>query len=164
MFDTHPFNTLESYFVTQSWHYERTDPNLIHLETSGDTTDYDLTFLWQESVNLLHLAVRSDLTAQTCDSSEFYKLLCLINAEIIIGFFVAAPEDGAPVYRLTLPLRTENLHQEQSPHFIHTFESMMTLALDECERFHPALSALINKGHSASNALKQCLIHCEGRA
>ena len=86
------------------------------------------------------------------------SLLALVNEKMWLGHFDLWSEDGLPMYRHSLPLRGAGGAASSQ------VEDLVTVALEECERFYPAFQFVIWGGKSPEESLAAALIETLGEA
>ena len=153
-----PLDILEAMFTANEWPYERSENDEMVVETTGGWCDYRMFFVWRGDMHALYFTCSFDLRIPAEKKRDMNDLLAMINEKIWMGHFDFCSEDGAPVYRHTLPTRgLKTLAVEQ-------LEDMMDIALVECERFYPAFQFLLWGGHSPEEAVSAALLDCVGEA
>jgi hypothetical protein len=85
-------------------------------------------------------------------------LLVTANEKLWLGHFDLFAEEGSVVFRHTVPLRgLSGVSVEQ-------LEDLVDTAVQECERFYPALQLVLWGGYSVEQAISVALMDTLGEA
>jgi hypothetical protein len=153
-----PLDTVEHFISQQDWHFDRHAEEELAVSVSGRWCEYHLWFCWRPEHQSLHLSCAFDLKVPEDKRNGVYALLALMNGRVGIGNFDLYAEEGAVVYRNALLLRgTGGISESQ-------IEDMMELALNESERFFPALQFLLWGGSTPEQALLAAVMEPVGEA
>ena len=52
-----PIDDIETFILTTNWQYDRLTPHEIVVNFKGSYCEYQITIIWLEHTNILHLAV-----------------------------------------------------------------------------------------------------------
>ncbi len=153
-----PLDLVEHVLAEHEWDCDRRDDEELAVGVAGRWCDYHLWFCWHADRRALHLSCALDLKVPAAKRSEVHRLLALINARIAVGNFDLCSDDGPMVFRQALLLRgCAGARAAQ-------VEDMMEIALNECDRFYPALQFLLWGGRSADEAMAAALLETVGEA
>ena len=153
-----PLDILEAMFQANEWPFERSDEEEMVVETTGGWCDYRMFFAWREDLHALYYTCSFDLKIPREKRAGLAQLLVLVNEKMWMGHFDMSPEDGAPIFRHTLPTRGVTSFS------VEQLEDLMDIALAECERFYPAFQFFLWGGHSPEAAVQASLLECQGEA
>ncbi len=155
---SNPLDTLSVSFEELGWSYERPEQNLIAFETSGGWCSYRIQVYRSLSRGLMYFSSRLSCKIPSQERSRLHELLCEINQRMCLGHFDLCPEDGTPTFRHTLPLSALQANS------IEPIEDVLFTAIQECERFFPAIQLVIWGRKSPQEALESAILECQGSA
>jgi hypothetical protein len=153
-----PLDMLAALFEARGWAYDVISDEEVTAEFKGSWTSYQLRAIWREEDNALQLLVFPDVTVPSDKHETIYKALGLINEQIWLGHFDLWSQNGIILFRngnLLPPSGTLGVDQAQT---------IVDVALDECERFYPVFQFIIWGGKSPEDALTAALIETHGEA
>jgi hypothetical protein len=153
-----PLDMLAALFEARGWEYDVISDEEVTAEFKGSWTSYQLRAIWREEDNALQLLVFPDVTAPTEKHETIYKALGLINEQLWLGHFDLWSQNGIILFRngsLLPPNGMLGVDQAQT---------IIDVALDECERFYPVFQFIIWGEKSPEDALAAALIETHGEA
>lgn len=153
-----PIDVVERLVSDNEWTFERPGDDELAVEIAGRWCDYRLFFSWRADAAALHFSCAFDMRVPQIRRAPVHSLLALVNEKMWLGHFDLWSEDGLPMYRHSLPLRgTGGATSAQ-------VEDLVTVALEECERFYPAFQFTIWGGKTPEESLAAALIDTLGEA
>ncbi|MDX1709785.1 MAG: YbjN domain-containing protein [Rhodovibrionaceae bacterium] len=153
-----PLDLLEELISANDWHFDRSSDSELAVEVSGRWCDYHMWFVWQEEARAMYFSCHFDVRVPPTRRAAVMELLTSINERLWLGHFDLAAEEGAPMFRHTIPLRgTQGASVEQ-------LEDLVDTAVMECERFYPALQMVIWGGQTVYEALTTVMMDTVGEA
>lgn len=156
--ETPPLDMLSALFEARGWNHEIVSEEEVTAEFKGSWTSYQIRAIWREEDNALQLLVMPDITVPTDKRNSIYTALGLINEQLWLGHFDLWSSNGLLLFRhgsLLPPSGMLNVDQAQT---------IIDVALDECERFYPVFQFIIWGGKSPEEALAAALIETHGEA
>ncbi len=142
-----PLDLLEELVSAHDWAFDRHSDSELLAEVSGRWCGYHLYCVWQEHAHCMFFSCHFDARVPEDKRHLVYELLAQVNEKLWIGHFDLVAEDGAPLFRHTLPLRgVAGTSVEQ-------LEDLVDAAISECERFYPALQFVVWGGQAVDQAL-----------
>ncbi len=157
-FPSNPIDILEELVVSNDWPFTRSNDSELAVEVGGRWCSYQLCFLWDEASQSVHFSSFIDVRVPRGQRVRVHELMGAVNERLWIGHFELAAEEGAPIFRHTLPLRgTFGASAEQ-------LEDLMDTATIECERFYPALQLVVWGGRSVPDAIATAVMDTLGEA
>ena len=153
-----PLDMLAALFEARGWEYDVISDEEVTAEFKGSWTSYQLRAIWREEDNALQLLVFPDVTAPSEKHETIYKALGLINEQLWLGHFDLWSQNGIILFRhgsLLAPNGMLGVDQAQT---------IIDVALDECERFYPVFQFIIWGEKSPEDALAAALIETHGEA
>ncbi|MTI43635.1 hypothetical protein JM93_02861 [Roseibium hamelinense] len=153
-----PVDTIETVAALNDWLFERSADDEITISMSGAWCDYHVSFSWMEEVEALHLACAFDLKVTELRKTEIIKLLALANEQLWMGHFDLWHKEGVVMFRQSLVLAGG---AEASSSQI---ESMLSNALESCERYYQSFQFVVWAGHTATQAIDTALFETAGEA
>ncbi len=156
--ETAPLEMLAALFNARGWGFEVASDEEIAAEFKGSWTSYQIRAIWREEDNALQLLVMPDVNVPSDKRDDIYKALGLINEQLWLGHFDLWSSNGILLFRhgsLLPPSGMLGVDQAQT---------IIDVALDECERFYPVFQFIIWGGKSPEDALASALIETHGEA
>ncbi|MCC6982790.1 MAG: YbjN domain-containing protein [Bauldia sp.] len=153
-----PVDTIERIAAINDWAFERSGDDEITVSVGGGWCDYHVSFSWMEDLEAIHLACAFDLKVTDARKQEVIRLLSLVNEQMWIGHFDLWGSEGVVMYRQTLLLSGGAEANSQQ------VESLMSTAIESCERYYQAFQFVVWAGKTASEALDSVLFETAGEA
>ncbi len=153
-----PLEVVERLASVNDWAFERAGEDEITILITGRWSDYQVSFTWMNDIEALHLACAFDLKVPDRRQSEVQQLISLVNEQLWIGHFDLWSKDGLVMFRHALVLAggTEASARQ--------CESVLSTALDSCERYFPAFQFVLWAGKPAREALNAAMFETSGEA
>jgi len=153
-----PLDLIEQIVTAHEWLYERASDDEMTVSTTGSWCDYHLHFSWNDRPAALQIVCAFDCRVPKPRIPEVHGLLALINAQIWLGHFDIVEDQGLLLFRYVL-LAAE--HGAVTP---AQCESLLEVAIQECERFFPAFQFVMWGGKTSRDALAAAMIETVGEA
>ena len=154
----HPVDVIEHVAALEDWVFERSGDDEITVSIEGRWCDYHVSVSWMEDVEALHLACAFDMKVPDRRQAEVRRLIAMINEQMWVGHFDMWSNNALLMYRHAL-LLNGGLEASSTQ-----CETMLTMALESCERYFPALQFVIWAGRSAQEAMEAALFETSGEA
>ncbi|MFN3869517.1 MAG: YbjN domain-containing protein [Hyphomicrobiaceae bacterium] len=152
-----PIDLIEHIASTHDWSFDRASDDELTMVVAGTRTDYQLSVNWRGDLETLHLACAFDFKTPDYRSSELYRLVGQINEQLWIGHFDLWAQEGLVMYRQTLLLNGAVATPRQC-------ETLLTAALEACERYYQAFQFVVWAGKESREALVSTMFETEGQA
>jgi hypothetical protein len=156
--ETAPLEMLAALFDARGWEYEIASDEEIAAEFKGSWTSYQIRVIWREEDNALQLLVMPDVSVPSDKRSDIYTALGLINEQLWLGHFDLWSSNGMLLFRHGSLLPPNGLLG------VDQAQTIIDVALDECERFYPVFQFIIWGGKSPEEAMAAALIETHGEA
>ncbi len=153
-----PLDVVERLASGNDWSFERAGDDEITILVSGRWTDYQLSYTWMDELEALHLACAFDLKVPERRQSEVQTLVSLINEQMWIGHFDLWVNQGLIMFRHALVL-TGGVEASG-----RQCESLLSTAIDCCERYFTAFQFVVWAGKGAKEALAAAMFETSGEA
>jgi hypothetical protein len=155
---TNPLDVVERLAAVNDWTFERAGDDEITILVNGRWSDYQVSFTWMDEIEALHLACAFDLKVPDRRQADVQQLIALVNEQMWIGHFDLWTKDGLVMFRHALVLAggTEASGKQ--------CESVLTTALDSCERYFPAFQFVLWAGKLPREALDAAMFETSGEA
>jgi hypothetical protein len=153
-----PLEVVERVASSNDWSFERAAEDEITLLVRGKWTDYQISFTWMYDIEALHLACAFEFKVPERWRAEVQQLISMINEQLWVGHFDLWVNDGLIMYRHALVLAGGV--SASGPQC----ESMLSTALDSCERYFPAFQFVVWAGKSARESLDAAMFETAGEA
>jgi hypothetical protein len=153
-----PLDVVERLASHNDWSFERASDDEITILVTGRWTDYQLSYTWIDDIEALHLACAFDLKLPERRSAEVKALISMINERLWVGHFDLWVAEGMIMFRHALVLAggTEASGKQ--------CESLLSTALDTCERYFTAFQFVVWAGKTAKEALDAAMFETSGEA
>jgi hypothetical protein len=154
----HPLDVVERFASLRDWAFDRADADEMSVTSTGRWADYQVAFTWIEDVEALHIACAFDLKVPERRRTEVLRLVALVNEQLWIGHFDLWSSDDVVMFRHALILAGGAVPTHPQ------CATMMTCAVEACERYYQAFQFVLWAGKSAREALDAVLFETEGEA
>ncbi|MBN2752418.1 MAG: YbjN domain-containing protein [Rhodospirillaceae bacterium] len=154
----HPIELIEQVLSARDWTFERRGDDELAVEIPGRWCDYGVFFALATELETLHISCSLDMRVPEPRRSAVAELLALANEKLWIGHFALWAEEGLPMFRYSLLLGAElTLGADR-------LESLIDVAISECERFYPAFQYVIWGGKNPAEAVEAAMLDTVGEA
>ena len=153
-----PLDVVERLASHNDWSFERASDDEITILVTGRWTDYQLSYTWMDDIEALHLACAFDIKVPERRRPEVQALISMINERLWVGHFDLWVTEGMIMFRHALVLAggTEASGKQ--------CESLLSTALDTCERYFTAFQFVVWAGKGAAEALSHVMFETVGEA
>jgi hypothetical protein len=169
-FDAHaealaPIDTLEAYFESHNWTFERDGDEEIVATVKGSWSDYELRALWREDDRVLQFIALTGINAKASvgdaeTRSRLFETLALVNEQLWIGHFEHWSSDGAILFRHAALLDGP----DEAALSLLQAHALVDAAIDECERYYPVFQFVLWGGKTPRDALTAAMVETQGEA
>ncbi len=153
-----PLDMLAALFDARGWNYEIVSDEEVSAEFKGSWTSYQIRAIWREEDNAMQLLVMPDVTVPNDKRTPIYTALGLINEQTWLGHFDLWSSNGLLLFRHGSLLPPNGLLS------VDQAQTIIDVAIDECERFYPVFQFIIWGGKSPEDAIAAALIETHGEA
>jgi hypothetical protein len=153
-----PLDVVERLASHNDWSFERASDEEITILVTGRWTDYQLSYTWMDDIEALHLACAFDMKVPERRRADVQALISMINERLWVGHFDLWPAEGMIMFRHALVLAggTEASGKQ--------CESLLSTALETCERYFTAFQFVVWAGKTAKEALDAAMFETSGEA
>jgi hypothetical protein len=155
---SHPLTVVEDIAADNNWSFERSGEDEITIVSRGEWTDYQLSFTWMGEIEALHLACAFDMKIPSARQGEVQRLIAAINEQLWIGHFDLWTHTGMVMHRQALVLPGGITASSAQ------CESMLSQAINACERYFRAFQFVVWAGKSTPEAMTAVMFDTEGEA
>ncbi len=153
-----PLECVELLAANRNWPIVRTGEDEAQMVIAASSVELQLTVHWRDDTESLYVACMFDMRVPHPRAAEVSRLVRMINERLLMGHFDFWKRDGLVLYRNGLLLSGGAQANEAQ------CESLITLAVEACERYFPAFQFVIWAGRKAEEALAACLFETAGEA
>jgi hypothetical protein len=153
-----PLDVVERLASGNDWSFERSGDDEINILIKGRWSDYQVSFTWMDELEALHLACAFDLKVPERRRAEVQALISMINERLWVGHYDLWVKGGIVMFRHALVLAGG---VEASG---RQCESLLSTALDTCERYFTAFQFVVWAGKSAKESLDAAMFETSGEA
>ena len=162
LFDTlhrdaaNPLDNIEDILNANDWSFNRMGDNELTVNLAGKFCNYRLIFLWQADMSALQFSVQYEIAIHPLNLSKAGKVLMTINENTWMGHFEVCADTCIPSYRYTTLLNPENKQSYDA------LESIVDIALAQCETNYAAFSLLTDQNAANDETLPLALMQTQG--
>jgi hypothetical protein len=153
-----PLDVVERMASVNDWAFERACEDEINILIKGRWSDYQVSFTWMGDLEALHMACAFDIKVADHRRAEVQQLIAHMNEQMWIGHFDLWPDDGMVMFRHSLVL-TGGLDATDQQ-----CKTVLSTALDTCERYYPAFQFVLWAGKTAREAMDAAMFETSGEA
>lgn len=155
---SNPLDLLEELVGANNWTFDRASDSELAVQMPGTWADYHIWAVWHAPLRAVYFACHFDCRVPEGKRADVLDLIAMVNEQLWLGHFDYDHQAGGILFRHTMPLRgTQGASVEQ-------LEDLMDTAVNECERFYPALQLVIWAGQPSSQAIAVATLDTQGRA
>ncbi len=151
-----PLDRIEEMVSANDWPFDRANEQELMVGINGGWCPYQLWFGWRDDPGVLQFYCGFDMKVPEAKQSNVCALLARINEAIWMGHFAVNFADGTVMFRHAQVLFPD---AAAAP-----YETLIDLALTECERYYPAFQFVIWGGKPAAEAIAAALLDTQGEA
>lgn len=153
-----PVAMLAALFEARGWSFENEGDEEITAEFKGSWTSYQIRGLWRDEDGVLQLIVLPDVTIPADKRAPVYEALGLINEQLWLGHFDLWSSNGVLLFRHAVIMPQNGMLG------VDQAQTIIDVALDECERFYPVFQFILWGGKSPADAMAAALVDTMGEA
>jgi hypothetical protein len=153
-----PLDVVERLASHNDWSFERASDDEITILVTGRWTDYQLSYTWMDDIEALHLACAFDMKVPERRRADVQALISMINERLWVGHFDLWPAEGMIMFRHALVLAGGTEASDKQ------CESLLSTALETCERYFTAFQFVVWAGKTAKEALDAAMFETSGEA
>ncbi len=152
-----PLDMLMALFQARGWPCETAAEELTG-EIQGSWATYQLRAIWRADDQVLQLLCLPDIRVGAEKRRVAHELLALINEQTWLGHFDMWSNGGILLYRNGTMLADDRLLT------LEQAQSLVEIAVEECDRFYPAFQFVLWGDKSPGDALKAAMVDAAGEA
>jgi hypothetical protein len=153
-----PMDMLAALFEARGWSHETVGDEEVSAEFKGSWTNYQIRAVWREEDNALQVIVLPDVTVPIEKRDAVYRAIGLINEQLWIGHFDIWSSNGILLFRHGALLAPNGLLG------VDQAQTIIDVAIDECERFYPVFQFIIWGDKTPEDAIASALVETHGEA
>lgn len=156
--DAAPVEMLVALFEAHGWPCEMVSDDEMCGEVQGSWAKYQLRAIWHADDSVLQFLCLPDIRVSDHKRGAAHELLCLVNEQMWLGHFEIWSNGDVLLYRHGALLGEEGrLSLEMA-------QTLVEIAIDECDRFYPAFQFVLWGGKSPREALEAAMVDAAGEA
>lgn len=155
-----PLDIAEMVMLDRDVAFDRSGDGDLLAEMSGMWGKYRIWFAWQEEHGSLAISSAIDSKLPKHALPQVYALLAQVNERLWLGHFSIDSEENTINFRQTVLVKEadgQNVGAE-------VIQELLDISVQECERFYPALQAVVWGGKSPKEAIEYSLFDTAGEA
>lgn len=153
---TNPLDKIEGILHSNDWEYERIGKNELIVSLNGKYCEYQLIFLWQADMRAIQISIHYDIIINNRNTTNSSNALMTINEQTWMGHFEIASDTSMPLYRYTCLINPDDKHSYEQ------LESIIDIALAQCETNYAAFSLLSTEIAANDETLPLALMQTQG--
>ncbi|MBV8939433.1 MAG: YbjN domain-containing protein [Alphaproteobacteria bacterium] len=146
-----PVDAAEMVLMEREWAFERLHDGELLAETSGIWGSYRLWFAWQEEFSGFTLGCAFATKLPKAAWTKMHALIAMVNEKLWLGHFEIDSREHTVAFRHT------QLVRDEAGTSARQMQELLDIAVRECERFYPAMQAVVWGGKSPTEALEMAL-------
>ena len=150
--DAAPVDMLASLFEARGWPFEFVSEDEISGQVQGSWANYQLRGIWRSEDNVLQLLCLPDIRVADDKKPAMFEVLGMVNEQLWLGHFDIWSNGSVLLYRHGLMLGDEGLLS------IAQAQTVIEVAVEECDRFYPAFQFILWGDKSPADALAAALV------
>lgn len=154
-----PLDLLEEIVSANDWIHDRSSDQELVIHMTGQWCDYNICVVWQPEIEAMYFSCQLDVRVPAGRRIAVKELVVAANERMWLGHFDLCSDDGALLFRHTVPLRGA-----RGGASVEQLEDLMDAAVLESERLYPALQMVVWGGYSVEDALTAALMDTVGEA
>jgi hypothetical protein len=156
--DAAPVEMLGQLFEARGWSHEFAGEDELTGEVQGSWTTYQLRAIWRAEDQVLQLLCLPDVRVPEDKRAGIFEVMSLINEQLWLGHFDIWSNGGVLLYRHGLLLGDDGLLS------LAQAQTLIEVAVDECDRFYPAFQFILWGDKTPAEALAAALVDAAGEA
>lgn len=156
--DPSPIDLVEDLAESERWDVDRLNDDHIAMAIAAAWRTYSVSLAWAEIDETLRMVCTFDLKVVDGAQYEMNALLQAINDRCWLGVFTYWEDQELIAYRYALTLSGSAAATTEQ------VDAIVRGAVENCERYHPALNLVASHGVAADDALDTALLEAAGRA
>ncbi|WP_114522281.1 YbjN domain-containing protein [Altererythrobacter sp. ZODW24] len=156
--DAAPVDMLANLFEARGWPCEFVSDDEISGEIQGSWATYQLRCIWRADDHVLQLLCLPDIRVPVPKREPMVELVALVNEQLWLGHFDIWSNGSVLLYRHGLMLGQDGLLG------LDQAQSIVELAIEECDRFYPAFQFVMWGDKAPKDALDSALVDAAGEA
>lgn len=155
--DAAPLDMLMALFEARGWPFEANAEEICG-EIQGSWTKYQLRGVWRGEDRVLQIMCLPDIRIANEKLDAAHELLALANEQMWLGHFEIWLNGGVLLYRNGTLLGSDGLLG------LDQAQSLVEIAVEECDRFYPAFQFVLWGDKQPHEALKAAMVDAAGEA
>ncbi|SFP23526.1 YbjN domain-containing protein [Qipengyuania nanhaisediminis] len=155
--DAAPLEMLTALFEARGWPCGSTGDEMSG-EVQGSWTTYQLRGIWRPEDMVLQLLCLPEIRISDEKRAVAQELVTMVNEQMWLGHFDIWSNGGVLLYRNGTMLGDEGLLS------LGQAQSLVEIAVEECDRFYPAFQFVLWGDKSPADALKAAMVDAAGEA
>jgi hypothetical protein len=155
--DAAPLDMLMALFGARGWPCE-VNAEEICGEIQGSWAKYQLRGVWRGEDRVLQILCLPDVRIAPEKLAAAHELVALANEQMWLGHFDVWSNGGVLLYRNGTLLGNDGMLS------LDQAQSLVEIAVEECDRFYPAFQFVLWGDKSPQDALKSAMVDAAGEA
>lgn len=156
--DAAPVEMLAALFEARGWPCDMVSDDEMCGEVQGSWANYQLRAIWRPEDRVLQFLCLPDIRVTDDKRAAAYELLCLVNEQMWLGHFDIWSNGDVLLYRHGALL------SEEGRLSLDMAQSLVEVAIDECDRFYPAFQFVLWGDKTPRAALEAAMVDAAGEA
>jgi len=152
-----PIEMLTALFEARGWPC-RSSAEEVTAEIQGSWAKYTVKGIWRGEDNVLQILCLPDIRVAEDKRTAAQELVTLMNEQIWIGHFDMWSSGGVLLYR------NGNMLGDDGTLSLAQAQSLIEIAVEECDRFYPAFQFVLWGDKEPCEALDAAMVDAAGEA
>lgn len=153
-----PMDVIEQVLLDEDLVFDREDETEIHLGLKGQWCDLHGCFSARPEFDAVVFTLTFDLRSPKDRRPVMAEAVAMANERLWLGHFDLWSEEGALVFRHTLPLLDRNCVERGE------VVAVLSAGVEACDRFIPAFNFVLWAGKTAREAIEAAAFETAGQA
>ena len=155
--DAAPLDMLVALFEARGWPCEANAEEICG-EIQGSWAKYQLRGIWRPEDRVLQILCLPEVRVSAEKTGAAHELVALANEQMWLGHFDIWSNGGVLLYRNGTLLGDDGMLS------LDQAQSLVEIAVEECDRFYPAFQFVLWGDKSPRDALKAAMVDAAGEA
>ena len=153
-----PLDLAEYAVAVRNWEFDRITDSELVAKAERHWDNYSILFSWQSQLEAVLFSTTMGTKVPKNLYSKVYQLIGRYNEKLWLGHFDLCADNGYIIFRHSQTFRG------CADVSAYQFEDLIDVAINECERFYPAIQSVMWGGKSPEEAVNLALFETKGEA
>ncbi len=156
--DLNPIDNVEVILKSNNWVFDRMNDEELYVQITGAEAEYNLYFMWDESLNALQLCCQYETEIPQDHTLQAMRTIMGLNESLWMGHFDLPTQSQKPCFRYT------SVISDATAAKANHIGNLVDIALAQCERFYPVIKMLAHGTEMNQGDLTLAMMDTQGRS